>query len=194
MAENVFRVTTIALAYGQQCQNVFHFSGPSSDPAQRSALADEVQANWLSHIKPLISADVVWQAIQVRLLDSQFSTFTKTISVAGTASASNQNFPQVCWKIWLRAATIGRHTRGRVYLPGVASGTLVAGFWRSDLVNSWELRLATVMESFGPGGSSVFRLGIAPKTNSTANWLEVVQLQLAPTSGTQRRRNIGVGI
>lgn len=194
MADNVFRLTSTMAVYGQQNQNVFHFSGPSSDPAQMSALADDFEVNWIQIFKTLISDDVRWVATQVRLLDSQFATFTKTISIGGIAGSSQQNFPQVAFKIWLRAATIGRKGRGRVYLPGVLGGTLSQGFWRSDLVTRFEAACSSVMDAYGLGGSSTFRLGVAPKVQSTANWQQVVQLQLAPTSGTQRRRNIGVGI
>jgi len=187
-------VTTTAIQYGQQYQNVFHFSGPSSDPQQMSALADEVDANWLNVIKSLVSDDLKWVNINVRLLESQFATFNKVVSINGVAGSSNQNFPQVAFIIRLRAATSGRHSRGRVYIGGVLSGTLQAGFWRSDLVTSWTNRLADVVALWGPAGTSSFRLGIAPKVNSTANWLQMVQMQLAPTAGTQRRRNIGVGV
>jgi hypothetical protein len=194
MADNVFRVTLTGIMYGQQCQNVIHFSGPSSDPGQMSALADEFQAGWITRFRNLISGDVTWVSIQVRLLESQFATFTKTISVTGNTGTSNQFYSFACYCLRLRAATIGKRSRGRVYFPGVQSGVTTLGFWTSTIVENWNVQIANVMAIFGPGGSSTFRLGIGPKTGTTANFKEVVQMQLAPTPTVQRRRNIGIGV
>lgn len=194
MATNVFRVTTTGIMYGQQCQNVLHFRGPSSDPAQMSALADDVQTNWITNLRPRISGDLTWNSIQVRLLESQFATFTKTISIQGNAGTSNQLWTVQSFIIRLRSAVIGRHGHGRVYIAGVLPGQMQLGFWQSSTVTLWAGTLASILAAYGPSGSSTFRLGIGPKTNTTANFLDVVNLQLGPIPGTQKRRNSGVGI
>ena len=194
MADNVFRVTTIAQMYGQQCQNVLHFSGPSSDPNQLQALALDVIANWINLVKQRVSGDLVWNQVQVRLLSSQFATHNETISIGGTAGTSNQLWGVHAFILRIRAATIGRSSRGRVYIPGVLPGQMQAGFWQASTVQAWFNITNAVMEAYGPGGTSPFRLGIAPKVNSTANFKEAVSLQLGPLPGVQRRRQVGIGI
>lgn len=193
MADNVFRVTVTAVLYGQQCQNVIHLSGPSSDPGQMSVLATEIRDVWVEKVRGVITQDVKFVNINVRLLGSQFAPFDKTINVNGAGSASNQQIPFACYVIRLRSALIGRKGHGRVYIPGVLNGVTDFGLLNQSTLNFWSPRLADIMAAFGPGGTSTFRLGVGPKVNTTANFKEVINLQMAPTLGSQRRRNIGIG-
>ena len=192
MPNTLYRVTLNQQMYGQQIQNVLHFSHPSSDPATMSLLADAVETNWIQNVRFEHSAAVKYTRIRVLMLESQFAAFEKTININGGQGNDDGLHSYVCWLIRLRTATLGKRGRGRVYISGVLHGLTLNGFVRAENITSWNNRFVNVMAAFGPGGSSPFRLGVC---NSKPPFVfhDVTSIQLAPTLGAQRRRNIGVG-
>lgn len=193
MPDNIFRVTTIATMYGQQCQNVFHLLGPSADPLELSAVADHVATNWVGVIRIQQTAAVVYTQVKVRLLDSQFPPFVKTINTAGSWGFDDEVSTVLCHLLRLRSSEIGKRGRGRLYIPGVLKGWTKNGLMTAAQITSWNARIATLMETYGPNGSSVYRLTIVPSKPPYSS-REVTSMQIAPTLGVQRRRNIGIGV
>jgi hypothetical protein len=179
--------------YNQQCQNVLHFLGPTSDPAQMSALADDLAVNWIGVVRARMSSAVRYVAITVRLLESQFPPFTKTLSVFGSQQFDNELDTFKAFVLRLRSAEIGKRGRGRIYVPGVMKGWTTEGIVDDDVQVAWNNNIATLMATYGPGGSSPFRLTICP-SKPPFSTREVTSMQVAPTLGIQRRRNIGVGV
>lgn len=194
MADNVFRVTLFQTMYGQSLQNVLHFSGPSSDPLQMSALADAVEANWVNLVRQVQAAFIQYTRISVRMMGSQFPPFDKTVAILGANSNTDQALTYYCHVIRLRTAFIGRRGRGRVYIGGLNTNLQQNGFLMASTLTLWAPRLASIMAAFGPGGSSPFRLGVTSKTNANGDFKEVTNIAMAPTPTCQRRRNIGIGV
>lgn len=189
----IYRVTLDQTMFGQQLQNVLHFQHFSSDPATMSTLADEVSANFIGQIRMLHSGSVKYNRIRVRMLESQFATFEKTINIGGNFGAVNEIWSFVCFVLRLRTAIIGRRGRGRIYISGVLAGFTNQGFVTSDQIDAFNVRINNIMAQFGPGGESQFRLGVCNKS-APFDFKEVTSMQVAPTTGCQRRRNIGRGI
>lgn len=189
----IYRVTIDQTMFGQQLQNVLHFSHFSSDPATMSLLADAVEASWIGNIRMLHSGSVRYNRIRVRMLESQFATFEKTVNIGGNWGAVNEIWSFVCFVLRLRTAIHGRTGRGRIYISGVLAGFTDKGFVTSDQIVAFNTRIAFIMEVFGPGGSSDFKLGVCNK-NPPFAFKEVTSMQVAPVTGCQRRRNVGVGI
>lgn len=190
---NIFRITTIGAMYGQQVQNVFHLTGPSSDPAELSAIADHIATNWLAQVKNGQTAALVYNSIKVRLLESQFPPFVKTINVPGAFGFDDQVSTVLAFILRLRTSEIGRHGRGRLYLAGVLKGWTTLGLVNSDILVAWNNRIATLMGVYGPTGSSNYRLQVCP-SKAPFSVRAVTSMQIAPTLGVQRRRNIGIGV
>lgn len=188
-----FRITLVQLMYGQECQNVFHLSGPSTDPAELSALADHVFANWVSNVRQMQTSSVTYTAVKVRMLESQFPTFIKTVNQAGANGPDTELSTVLAWILRLRANEIGRAGRGRMYIPGVMKGWTENGLVTQTMIVSWNNRIANLLGIYGPGGSSNYRLEICP-SKPPFNNTSVTSMQIGPKLGTQRRRNIGVGI
>lgn len=188
-----YRVTIVQQMYGQQFQNVLHFTGPVSDPLQMSALADEIAAQWVTQVRFLHTSALTYNAIKVRWLESQFPPFTKVINIAGANGFDNELFPQVAYVVRLRTDFVGRKGRGRFYVGGVMKGHVVNGFITSDQNTAINVRLANLMAVFGPTGSSTFDLHIS-NSKAPFDFKQVTSMSLAPTTGTQRRRNIGIGV
>lgn len=188
-----FRVTDIGTMYGQQHQNVLHFAGPSSDPLQMSALADEFTATWVTQMKGGQSQAYVHSQIKVRMLESQFPPFIKTINLAGANQFDDELFTPTAFVIRLRTDFVGRQGRGRIYLGGVNKGWTTNGLVDADVITSFNNRFATILGQFGLGGASAFDLVVLPH-NPPFSVRNVTSMQLAPTLGVQRRRNIGIGV
>ncbi|HEY9758858.1 MAG TPA: hypothetical protein V6C97_27060 [Oculatellaceae cyanobacterium] len=193
MPDNIFRVTTISRMYGQEIQNVFHLLGPSADPLEMSAIADHVAANWIVQIKNRQSAAVVYSTVKVRLLESQFPPFVKTINIPGAWNFDDEISTVLSFILRLRSNEIGKRGRGRMYIAGVLKGWTTNGLVDSDIIVSWNSTIANLMGVYGPGGSGNYRLTICP-SKAPFSTREVTSMQVAPTLGVQRRRNIGIGV
>lgn len=191
---NIFRVTLTQINQGQQIQNVLHFTGPSSDPLQLSALADEVEASWIQRVRTTQWGSLRYVDIGVRLLESQFATFHKTINLLATGGVSFDQFIPFAAYIWrLRGASIGKRDMGRVYIAGVHQSDTAQGLLIPDAVTSRRTQQNIIMGVFGPSGTSTFRLVICP-SKPPFNTVAVTRMDIAPTLGSQRRRNIGIGM
>lgn len=190
---NIYRVTDNQIMYGSTIQNVLHFRHASSDPSMLSTLATEYRDSWINNVRTMQSGAITHTVVQVRLLASQFATFNFTTNIAGSNSNSSEYKLTVAHIIRLRSALIGRHGRGRVYIGGMAYNLTQSGLLTTGILTTWNQTLAAIMAKFGPSGTSAFRLVIIPRNNPDG-YTDVTSLQMAPTEGTQRRRNIGVGI
>lgn len=191
---NIFRVTLTQLMSGQQIQNVIHFTGPSSDPLQLSTLADDVQANWIPQVRASQSVILTYIDIAVKMLESQFPTFHKTVNLPATGGGGNNTNVAFLAAVWrLRGNIIGRHGRGRLYIAGMHQQFSTDGIINAASINVWRNFQNNIMGVYGPGGSSPFRLVICP-SKPPFNTVDVISMDIAPTWGTQRRRNIGRGI
>lgn len=193
MPDNIFRVTTIATMYGQQCQNVFHLLGPSSDPLELSAVADHVTANWIAQIRTKQTSAVAYTQVKVRLLESQFPPHVKTVNITGSNGNDTELSTVLAWVLRLRSAEIGKRGRGRLYVPGVMKGWTVNGLVIAAQITAWDVTIATLMGLYGPNHTSPYQLTIVP-SKAPFSTREVTSMQIAPTLGTQRRRNIGIGV
>jgi len=190
---NIFRVTLTQSFFSQTIMNVLHSVGPSADPLQMSALADEVVAGWVAHVRPVQAEDVKYVDIGVRLLESQFPTFHKVVNLPGTAGGQNTDIPFLC-SVWrLQGDVAGKRGRGRVYIAGMHQNNSEFGLLRSDILIGYQNRQASIMGVFGPGGTSSFRLVICP-SKPPFQTTDVIAMNVAPHWGSQRRRNIGRGM
>src|SRR5689334_23374205 len=112
----LFRITVVQSMYGQELQNVFHLEGPSSDPAELSTIADHVADNWVQTIRGQQTGSLVYNGVRVRMLESQFPTFTKTINLPGSNSNDDEVSTVLSFVLRLRSNELGRRGRGRLYI------------------------------------------------------------------------------
>lgn len=193
MPDNIFRITTIGLMYGQQIQNQFHLLGPSADPLELQTIAQHVRDNWLAEIRLRHTQALRYNTIKVRLLESQFPTHSETVNIAGNFGFDDEVSTVLAFILRLRSGVIGRKGRGRLYIGGVLKGWTHNGLVDESQINLWNITIGALMGVYGPNGSSPYRLTIVPqKPPFTTN--EVTTMQVAPTLGVQRRRNIGIGV
>lgn len=189
--EGFYRVTVVSSMYAQQLNNVLNFLGPAADPGALSTLANEVDTIWIDRVKTLQSAAVVYNGIKVRALNTTLPVFTKTINKPGTPGFDNQLDPCQTFILRLRTGFAGKHGRGRCYISGVLKGWFENGLVTAAIITSWNNVFSQILGSTG-FGSSPYQLCVGDKAATV--FRPVTSMQVAPTLGHQRRRNIGVGI
>ena len=191
MPEPFYRVTVIQSMYGQQLNNVLNFTGPTPDQGALLTLANEVDTIWVDRVRTLQSAAVVYNGIKVQAIGSTLPPFIKTINKPGLPGFDNQLDPCQTFIIRFRTGFAGRHGRGRAYISGVLKGWFENGLVTANIINSWNNVFAQIMGNTG-WGSSPYVPCVGDK-NATV-YHPITSMQLAPTLGHQRRRNIGVGV
>jgi hypothetical protein len=195
----IFRVVNSAHLFGQTVQNVIHFSKTDAVwPSDANSLALAIRDVWLggAHgIRWIQTSTCVWSLVQVYDAGSpSLSPISLTISVAGNETSFSDALPPYeALILRIRADAFGKHGRGRVYIPGVTVGTFAAGVLSSSAITALSPILAQLTAGFITSGGTGFSVGIAPR-NSPVDFHLADRFEVAPTSGVQRRRNIGIGI
>lgn len=194
MPQQIFRCTLSCIVDGQTCQNVLHLD--SVIVTTPFTVADTIAAMWLDQILPFQHGGAVWVSIQVREIDpTPGVTFTKSIVMAGTGDTEReQDNPMLSRKLWLRSLIPGKHGRGRIYIPGSTQASWDKGRIKAASLTAGQPLVDTLMARFtGPNPTTGMRLLIKNRAVISAG-AEVVRIEQCPILGSQRRRNIGVGI
>jgi|SRR5215212_833904 len=190
----VVRVTTTAFHEKVTHQNVLHFNDTSAT-YNPTAIANEIRDNWIPKIRVICASTVRWNLVQVRNLSvSLGATSNIPIDIAGSGGTVTEWWDVACVVFTIHTATGGRAGRGRFYISGFFSGNITQGQFNSAAQAQNATVAANLMTRFvGPAATSFLRLGVAPRTGTPTlkDATEVVP-RLIP--GSQRRRNVGVGI
>jgi hypothetical protein len=192
----IYRITLSQAYLGQLVQNVFALDD-TSNILTNSGIADDVFTNWVSKVRIIQGAPLVYNQIEVRHLNSTSpAPYQRTISLAGNHIGRVPE-PVLCYLVSLRSASAGPHGRGRQYWAAPEQECITNGVIASGCIDAFNTAvLNPIMARFGPGGSSVLRLVIAePWTSghSAPTVRPVINMIMRTVLGTQRRRNLGVG-
>lgn len=190
--EGFYRVTISALMYSQSVLNVLSFLGPVADLGAQTTLANEVTTIWINQVKTLQGAALNYVAVKVEALGTTLPPHIKTINIPGVQQFDNELDPCNAFIIRLRTGFAGRTGRGRVYIASVMKGFYRNGLVTQTLIDAWDQVFGNIMGNTG-FGSSPYILCVGNKSGPLV-FHPVMSLQVAPTLGHQRRRNIGVGI
>lgn len=190
--EGFYRATITSLLYGQQFKNVLQFLGPSADQGALQVLCNEVNTIWVARWRAIQSETLTYVNIRAEALGTALAPRELTISVKGSSSQSNELDPCTAYVLRLRTDFAGKHGRGRIYLGGVFINQFQFGIASQNIATSVQSISEQVLGNTG-FGSSIFTLCVGNKTGGLV-FHPVVSIQIAPTIGHQRRRNVGVGI
>jgi hypothetical protein len=193
----IYRVTLSQLYLGQLFQNVFHLDDTSNvlTPLQ---VADDVETNWISKVRLIQNQVLVYQQIEVRHLNSVSpAPYQRSVVIVGNHNGAVIE-PVLTWMISLRTASSGPHGRGRQYWGAPEREGVVNGIVQPAMLSAINSAVITpLMARFGPGGTSVLRLVVAEPWSSghaAPTVRPVLNMICRTVLGTQRRRNIGVGV
>lgn len=189
---NIARVTLSGLRYGQVCQTVVHFDH-QTEIWDAQAIVTEIVNNWLPQAIRFSGTEFFYKSVLAQCInDPTKPTFTLAINIAGTQFDDQRCLGFVCSVIKLSTGTGGRHGRGRIFFPGPASDAFQFGVHQATFTAQAAGFLNTLMQRYGPGGTSDLRIGLLNRTTHTLTPVTGMQLRAVP--GVQRRRNIGIGI
>jgi hypothetical protein len=184
------------LLYGQTCQNVLHFINPDGvlTPQQ---IASDVVTNWITPLKAQQPFQLSYFNILVQNIDTPTEApYSLAVAIAGTRAGEDRMPSFACWVLKLLTGFRGRHGRGRVYIAGVYTDSVQLGICTPTFRTQFETNQITpIMNAYGPTGSgSPLSLAVRAQSGSGFELHPIASIQLRSTLGTQRRRNIGIGI
>lgn len=191
----ILRAVISGTYYGQRVQNVLHFKKADFVDSEKITLATELRDVWVFNIKGLQNIGFTYTTITVQKKDPSpgmpylldIATYTGENTGAGAVS--------VIALLWtLRTDDPTHRGRGRVYMGGVHGATPLAGLVHPGVVSTMTSFATTVMNKWGPSGTSVFDLVVGPNHyEDPTDFKPVTSMVPRNYFGVQRRRNIGVG-
>lgn len=187
------RVTLSMTYYGQVFQNVLHFNKADYVFSDLAGLITDIQTSWINQVKWCQSDGLKYVNAKFHQVGSAAADINQVLSIVGGTGSSSEYKPFNAHIIRIQTGLGGRTGRGRVYIGGIASNLTDFGFVKSSILSTWATKFTAILAAFGAGGTSAFRLGVNPHTE-TDDFKLCVSLSLNPVEGVQRRRNIGVGI
>lgn len=192
-----FHRVTITQLYGAQtCQNVLHFENFDGLMTPQ-AIANDVLTNWVQKVRSQQSSQLLHATILVQSVSNpNQAPFNLTTNLFGQSFGETRvpTFVAIVFKFL--TARAGRHGRGRCFIPGVVTDHLdqyklsAAGVtnWTNNVVNP--IKLAYVP----PNNTSPLNLCVREEAGANDLFNTLIDIQVRPVLGVQRRRNIGIGI
>ena len=190
------RVTISGVHIGQTIQNVFHFTSAPGSGATNLQLAPDISSAVIPKMQLILHNNfrfVQVQAIEIRNPTPMAAAIVPN-TLPGTGSTGEAHLPSAFKIRWLTNRG-GRRGFGKTYFRGIswsleAGGNQISttGMTRlNDIGNTMQLRY------MGPSKSTLFQMVLVHKdANDAPN--DIIGWTVYPVIGTQRRRNILVGI
>ena len=193
MAQRV-RIIVTGLWHGQTCQNVMHFNDSSASFSGPGCHA-QFLISWINRWKVLVGAAFVFTQTAVQNLNDLTLAPTVTpLSIPGTGSDNFHTPSPIALVIKISTGVGGRHGRGRIYVPGMASGGITNGIYDAGFLGSVAPTMTGLRNDFVTGGTFL-TIGVGARTGGVVTVVHsATQLDFRPIPGIQRRRNIAVGI
>lgn len=195
MPDHILRATFTAQWAGQTCQNVCHFLYAEGESSPTLAGLD-LLTGWVDEVRRLCVNDLSWITITTQDILPVVSTpvITPTPGRFGQSGFDADAPLQVSLYMKFSSLTAGRRGHGRNYLPGTPSGFFTQGILKGMHVTFFNANTKPGLEGkYLATGSSPLSLLILDRRNPGIHSF-VTAINVSVISGTQRRRNVGVGI
>lgn len=192
MAVVAWKVTVTAMQYGQQHQNVLHFT-PRTDPINDGmAVCLEIKNNWCNWFRLNVTRDFVFTQIQARDAGSMnVSPTNLAVSLVGAQTPDTNMLGFATWVFQLRSLEAGRHGHGRFYISSVGVGHHVNGVLNSTGAAFWKPAIDPLISRFCANGSGPLQLVL--KQRGQTIYRPVVDIIHRADVGCMRTRRVGVG-
>lgn len=193
----IARLTFSARYGGQILQNVLHFRKDDYVTADLAALCTNFRDHWLDAIGPAYVAEVQYLSLHAEQLASGGGgdVYDLVLSSNGAGGSDTRVPLQLAMVVQLRSGLAGRRNRGRFYLFGITCNWLASGIWNPTNLATVQGYLNTLSGRWLAGTEDYgWRLVIHGKDDGPSESRDVITLQARSLPGTQRRRQVGVGI
>jgi hypothetical protein len=195
----VVRATITALWFGQNCQTRLHFLyEDDTNLAYLQDVAAGIETGFITAVRPAVNSDVRFIEIRVDDLSQGAAgpTFTKQISIQGSASADTASPLALAFVLQLKTGLRGRRNRGRIMMYGQSPGHTTAGVLNTQAFSRWATPIQGLKNVFvkeGQTSGNNYYLIISSGSHGLDQVREVRDIQLRSTPGSQRTRMVGVG-
>lgn len=188
------RATISGLFMGQTVMHVLHFTADSYTLADLTLLATDLRDNFLTLVQPRLTAEFTYTNINTRVLGGPPDpSFNLTVAVVGSAGSDPDSLPTNSVVLRLLTGFIGKHGRGRLYLPCLGPFCINFGVITPGCIALYQTLGNNILSRYGPTGTSNYTLVICNRSDPSDTHI-VTSITPRSTPGTQRRRTIGVGI
>lgn len=190
------RATISGVYLGQTIQNVFHFQSGAGSGATNLQLATDVSSFVIPKMQLLLHNNfrfVQVQAIEIRNPAPMAASLVPN-TLPGTGSTGEAHLPASFKLRWLTARG-GRRGFGKTYFGGISWSLTQGG---NQLTSTGTTRMNDVgnlmqQRYMGPSKVTLFQMVLVHKdTSDPPN--DIINWSIYPVIGTQRRRNLLVGI
>lgn len=194
---SVARVTLSCLYGGSVIQNVFHFQKSDYVTADLTALLTNFKNLFLDQYRNFMVAEVQVLTAHAEELQTGGGGDIADLSIAQTgAGGSDTRVPlQLAMVIQLKSGIAGRRNRGRIFAFGITCNWLLNGLWNPTNVANAQGWCNTLKGRWcGTASTAGWGLVIHGKNDEAGDFRIVNDMVVRTTPGTQRRRQVGVGI
>lgn len=189
-----FRITTSCLCDGQIMMNVFHIVHTGG--ITMTTMAQTIEVQWLSEIRPMQHAGAVWFDIEVRQVSPAGpAAVHRTVTLAGTGPAEGQQDVPFCSRVLqFQTAVAGPRGRGRLFVPGTSFQAWDKGIIKATSITAAAPLIANLMSRFvGAAPSTGLRLVIA-RRDDPSQTIDVSNIVQRTVLGHMSSRSIGRGV
>lgn len=193
----IARVTFTTLLYGSVCQNVWHFLKPDYVTADLPVLLTNLRDHWLDVYKNMIIAECSFISLHAEILASGGAgdTADLLLSMVGGSGNDVRSPLMMSLVIQLKTGLSGRKNRGRIFVMGASVGQTLSGLFTGSWLGTVGGYLSTLQGRWCAASPTYgWNLVIHGKNDSPSSARYVVTMQARSTPGTQRRRELGVGV
>lgn len=192
---SIVRVTMFCNSYGQVCNITPHFDNIDG-LLTMAQIATELQGAWLTAIRTVQFNSAFWYKFEINDVNSPTTpTFVSNFANLNGTGGLNNAHPQVCYLWSMKTALRGRKGRGRMYIPGINSQiTTASGTVGATLLTTNNTAITNIMNRYGPTGTFAGSLKWVLWSRADNVARPITECTIRNNFGTQRRRNIGVGV
>jgi len=193
----IARVTFSMTLYGSVCQNVWHFEKDDYVTADLPVLLTNLRDHWLDVYKNMIVSEATFVSLHGERLQDGGGGDVSTLALSMVGGAgSDVRSPLMCSLVLqLRTGLGGRKNRGRIFVPGMSVGQTHSGLFTGAWLTTATGYCNTLVSRWCiPSPDYEWHLVIHGPDDASTEGRDVTTIQPRATPGTQRRRELGVGI
>lgn len=194
---SVARVTLTSLYAASVLQNVFHFAKPDYVTADLAVLLTDFKNLFVDQLRNFYVNEVSVLTCHGEELQSGAGgdVADLLIGLPGAGGSDTRVPLQLAMVVQVKTGMTGRANRGRWYNYGITCNWLLNGLWNpTNLANAQGWCNTLKGRWCGTNAQHGWQLVIHGKNDAPGDYRLSTDLIARPTPGTQRRRQIGVGI
>jgi len=192
----VARLTLSNRYAGQILQNVMHFRKADFVSADLPVLLTGFRDQFLDQLRNFYVAEVQQLSLHAEIITGSGGgeIADLVLSTVGAGGSDTRVPLTLSAVLQIKTGLAGRKNRGRIYVCGITCNWLASGIFNPTNVASMQGWANTIKARWITSNVGGWNLVLLGKNDNPADARTVNDLQVRSLPGTQRRRQVGVGI